>query len=391
MKKEKYNISIIGGCGHVGLPLGIVFAQHGNNVTLIDLDDKKVNLINSGILPFVEEGAEELLKSSLANKLILATTDKEKVKESDIIVFVTGTPVDEHLNPKVSDVIEVFDEYIELVPKEAILILRSTNYPGVFNLLEKSLFEKKQTKNIAFCPERILQGKAVEEIQKLPQIIASNDESVLEVVNDLFTKICNKTIKLTPKEAEFAKLMTNSWRYLQFSIANQFYMIAEENNIDFYNVYDAIKEDYPRANNFSSPGLTAGPCLFKDTMQLSAFADNSFFIGHAAMLINEGMPRFIIKQLKEKIGDLTDKKVAILGMTFKANNDDTRDSLSFKIKKELELNSAIPLLTDIYLKEMNNFSQVIDEADAVILATPHKEYLNLKCNKPFIDCWGVWR
>ncbi len=381
-------VSIIGGCGHVGLPLGIVFAASGINVKLIDINKKAIEQVNDGELPFKEEGAKSLLEKALRENMLTASCDPNIIHGSDFIIFITGTPIDEHLNPKFSDVTKVVSDYLDYITPEMTVILRSTNYPGVYDLVEKLLFEKFGTAKLAFCPERILQGKAIHEIKELPQIISSNCKDTLSKCEKLFKKNDIRTISLTPKEAEFGKLMTNSWRYLEFAIANQFYMMAEADGIDFYKVFEAITKDYPRAKNFKGPGLTAGPCLFKDTMQLSAFSNNSFFLGHSAMLINEGLPRFLVSKLENIIGSLKGKKIGILGMTFKPNCDDIRDSLSFKIKKEILLKMGLPYETDVYWDEGFDLKFVLENSDAIILATPHDEYKNLKINKPIIDCWG---
>lgn len=187
------------------------------------------------------------------------------------------------------------------------------------------------------------------------------------------------------------KLITNTWRYLEFAAANQFYMMVENEGLDFYTVYDAIKADYPRAKYFPRAGLAAGPCLFKDTMQLSAFYQNNFFLGQSAMLVNEGLPNFLVGQLEKEMGSLRHKKIAILGMTFKANNDDTRESLSFKIKKLLEFKMASVIITDPYLNASLSLDEALEQAEGIILGTPHDEYRDIIPTVPFVDCWGIWR
>jgi UDP-N-acetyl-D-mannosaminuronic acid dehydrogenase len=194
-------------------------------------------------------------------------------------------------------------------------------------------------------------------------------------------------------EAEVAKLFTNVWRYIQFAIANQFYQIATQFDLDFYKLYKAITYKYPRAESFPGAGFAAGPCLFKDTMQLAAFSNNSFFLGHAAMLINEGLPNFIVQRLKEKY-DLKDKIVGILGMAFKANSDDIRESLSYKLRKLLEMEAKKVLCSDVYISERGFVSadDIISSSDLVILATPHREYADLYIDnrKILVDVWNFY-
>jgi UDP-N-acetyl-D-mannosaminuronic acid dehydrogenase len=169
-------------------------------------------------------------------------------------------------------------------------------------------------------------------------------------------------------------------------------MMASEAGIDFYKVYNAMREDYPRASHFAKPGFAAGPCLFKDTMQLAAFHKNHFFLGHAAMLVNEGLPTFVADQLASKLGgSLKGRKIAILGMTFKADNDDIRESLSFKLKKVLEVKMANVITSDPYKGGDVSLEEALAAADGIILGVPHKEYLSVCPKQPFVDCWGIWQ
>lgn len=384
-------ICIVGGCGHVGLPLGLVLADRGFDVTLLDINANAVGLINKGIIPFQEEGAEELLKKEI-NKNLFVTDDADVVRIQDVVIFITGTPVDEHHNPKIHEVLNVVEKYLPLMNKEQLIILRSTIYPGTTEIIEQKLQKHFNTRpKLAFCPERILQGKGIEEIKNLPQIVSAVSDEAAKEASEIFSEVAPKIIRLEPIEAELSKLMLNTWRYLEFAIANQFYMMVEDKGLDFYKIFEAMKEDYPRAKNFCKPGLAAGPCLFKDTMQLSAFYRNQFFLGQSAMLVNEGLPNFLVSQLEKKLGSLKNKKVALLGMTFKANNDDIRESLSFKIKKELEFKLADVLPSDPYLKDTYKLEDALSKCDAVILGVPHNEYLNLKIDKPYVDCWNVWK
>lgn len=383
-------ICIIGGCGHIGIPLGLVLASKNYDVLLLDKNKDYVDKINSGILPFMEEDACDILKTYL-NKNIFATTDKNKIQNQDIIVFATSTPIDENQNPEINNITEVIKEYLPLLNKNQLIILRSTLSPGTTEAIDEILKKEWGNTKVAFCPERILQGKGIIETRNLPQIISATSEEALKEVEEIFNKISLKTIKLEPQEAEIAKLMTNAWRYLEFAIANQFYMMVEDKGFDFYKIFNAIKNDYPRAQTFAQAGLTAGPCLLKDTIQLSAFYKNQFSLGQSAILVNEGLPVFLVSQLENKIGSLKNKKIAILGLTFKADNDDTRKSLSFKIKKELECKMAEVLLSDPYIEGTMDYKEAIEKADGIILGTPHHFFSDLKITKPYVDCWNIWK
>jgi len=388
VKKNPYDVCIIGGLGHIGLPLGISFADSGKHVVLYDINQKTIDTVSQGKMPFVEEGAEEILKKVIGKTLFISSK-KSVISESYFIVIVIGTPVDEHLNPEFTLFKKFFDEIIDLIRDDQHIILRSTVFPGTTEKIKRYLESRGRHTKISFCPERIAQGKAMTELRALPQIISSLDEDALAEVKKLFLLLTDEIVVLKPIEAELAKIFTNVWRYIQFAISNQFYQVATEQGLDFYKIYDAITYKYPRAQSFPRAGFAAGPCLFKDTMQLAAYSNNSFFLGHAAMLINEGLPNMIVQRLKEKCS-LKDKTVGILGMAFKANNDDTRQSLSFKLKKLLQIEAKGVLCSDVYVRgdELVSLHDLIKNSDIIILATPHKEYANLDVGGKVVV--GVW-
>lgn len=383
-------ISIIGGCGHVGLPLGVKFALAGAETSLVDINQDSVNQVNSGSFPFVERGGDAELKQALKMGL-KATTNAAVVADSDVIVFVTGTPVDEHLNPKLSGVLQIFDHYEKHFRPGALVIMRSTLFPGTMEHLHQRLKQRGVNVKLAFCPERVAQGVALEEIDSLPQIVSAFDDQSFEAAYQLFASLAPSIIRLTPIEAEMAKLMANSWRYLEFAIANQFYMIAEENGVDFNRVFQAIRHDYPRAKGYKSPGFAAGPCLFKDTMQLAAFHNHQFYLGHSAMLVNEGLADLAVEKARVAVGgNLWGKTVGLLGMTFKADNDDIRESLSFRVKKAAEFHGAEIAFHDPYISGGVSLDELRKCAEVLILCTPHSEYRGFKARQPLVDVWGFF-
>jgi UDP-N-acetyl-D-mannosaminuronic acid dehydrogenase len=376
----------------VGLPFGMVLADHGMSVVLLDVDKAKVASINQGQMPFLENGAEVLLPK-LIGKSLSATTDPECLRIADVVISVIGTPVDEHLNPTVSALYRSLDDLIEYVPDGALLVLRSTLYPGVTRLILDRIEERKREIHVAFCPERIAEGRAIEELTSLPQIISAFEPVALAKARQVFSRIAPSIIELDPLEAELAKLFTNSWRYLNFAASNQFYMLAESYGLDFYRIYNAVTQEYPRMRSFARAGFAAGPCLLKDTLQLSAFSSNNFFLGHAAMLVNEGLPNFILTQLRAQ--GLAKSTVAILGMAFKGDSDDNRSSLSYKLKKLLQVEARTVLCTDPFISDPRFVSveEAVEKSDVIILGAPHSAYrgLTFPASKKVVDVWGFWR
>ncbi|HET9399416.1 MAG TPA: nucleotide sugar dehydrogenase [Candidatus Acidoferrales bacterium] len=392
MSARSRRIVIVGGCGHVGLPLGLVLADVGARVWLLDIDKAKVGQINAGEMPFREDGAEPLLRRHVG-KALTATTDQECLRDAEVVITVVGTPVDRHLSPDMNEVYRAMDDVIGRMPEDSLLILRSTVYPGITKLI----FERIQTLDrrilLAFCPERIAEGKAIEELRALPQLVSAFEPRAMAAAKELFLTIAPQAIELSPLEAELAKLFSNSWRYLNFAISNQFFLLAESYGLDFYRIYDAATRDYPRMKSFAKPGFAAGPCLLKDTLHLGAFAQNNFFMGHAAMLINEGLPNFIVEKLRRS-GDVR-RRVAILGMAFKANSDDPRESLSYKLRNLLALEAKEVLCTDPYVKDASlvPLETALEKAEVVILGAPHSVYreLEIPADKLVVDIWGFWK
>jgi len=385
------DICIIGGCGHVGFPLGLSFANAGKKVSLLDIDKAQIEKIKHGIIPFKEEGARELLKRVLKRDLLVCTDDPAVVSGAESVIVVTGTPLDEYLNPRLDAVTGVLDQYFDYFREGQTLILRSTLYPKTSENIHDYFLRKNKKIHVAFCPERVTEGHAIEEISSLPQIVSGFTPEGIAKAKELFLLLTQKVIELTPLEAELTKLFANAYRYIHFSISNQFYMITAAHKVNFDRIYQAMVEDYPRMKNFPTPGFTAGPCLLKDTMQLSAFANHNFYLGHSAMLVNENMPRCIVDIMKSRI-DLKDKRVGILGMAFKAESDDKRDSLSFKLKRLLKQEAKQVYCSDEYIEDKTFISkeELIERSDVIAIGAPHKAYAALKLEgKAVFDIWGI--
>ena len=244
--------------------------------------------------------------------------------------------------------------------------------------------------DLAYCPERIVQGKSLIELEQLPQLVAGATQKAADRAAALFRLICPKVLFLRPVEAELAKLFCNAWRYINFAIANQFFVMSQHFEADFHHIYQALREDYPRMHSLARPGFAAGPCLLKDTMQLGAFNHGSFVLGQAAMMINEGLPYLLVQDVKRAY-PLAEMTVGILGMAFKPNSDDPRSSLSYKLRKTLLLECRRVLCTDPYVTDssLTPLEEVLQQADLLIVATPHDCYRNLNCKQPLIDVTGT--
>jgi UDP-N-acetyl-D-mannosaminuronic acid dehydrogenase len=270
-------------------------------------------------------------------------------------------------------------------------VLRSTVYPGTTDWLADYLKRLGRKNRIAFCPERVVQGYGIKELGSMPQIVSGTTPEAEQEAADLFRHITPELVTCKPMEAEFAKLFSNAYRYIEFAATNQFYMLAKQAGADYQAIMKAMKTNYPRLKSLPGPGFSAGPCLFKDTMQLAAYARNQFGLGHAAMQVNEGLVLQLVDDLRRNydVGQMT---VGLLGMAFKAEIDDTRASLSYKVKRALQMCAREVLTTDPFVTTDSSLlplEQVVDRSDIMILCTPHSAYAaaDLK-GKPVVDVWG---
>jgi UDP-N-acetyl-D-mannosaminuronic acid dehydrogenase len=382
---------VVGGCGHVGLPLAIALASRGLNVAIQDIDARAVALVLSGELPFMEDGAQEVLQKVLADGTLTATTDRDVIARSEAVIVVIGTPVDEHLNPDPHTVTKALRESLDSFRDGQLVVLRSTVYPGVTRTIERLFAEAGLDLDVAFCPERIAEGRAMEELFSLPQIVSGRTQEARDRAAKLFGALTQSIVELEPEEAELAKLFTNNWRYIKFAAANQFYVMANDHGLDYDRIRNALAHDYPRAADMPGAGFAAGPCLFKDTMQLAAFTDNSYVLGHSAMLVNEGLPLYLVTRM-EQAHDLADLRVGILGMAFKGESDDIRSSLSYKLKRILEFRSREVFCTDPYVTVDDSLlpiEEVLERCDVLVIGAPHKVYADLVTDKPVVDVWNL--
>ncbi len=385
------DVVVIGGCGHVGLPLAIAFADRGATVGIYDTSQTAVDKVNSGRMPFAEAGAEEVLHRALGGGRLEASADAAIVATARNVVVVIGTPVDEHLNPNQIAITKALGGCSEHLRDGQLLILRSTVFPGVTALVEKMVAGLGLQIEVAFCPERIAEGKAMTELFELPQIVSARTPAGTERAAALFGMLTGKLVVLSPEEAELAKLFTNVWRYIKFATANQLYMMANEQGLDFDRIRRGLAADYPRAADMPAAGFAAGPCLFKDTMQLAAFNHNNFPLGHAAMAVNEGLPLYVVHRLEQRF-DLASMTVGILGMAFKAGSDDIRSSLSYKLKRILAFKADAVLCTDPYVtvdEDLLPLDEVLARSDLLVVGAPHPEYRGLRTAKPVADIWDV--
>ncbi|MBI3457504.1 MAG: nucleotide sugar dehydrogenase, partial [Candidatus Rokubacteria bacterium] len=297
--KTAFDVAIVGGLGHVGLPMGLVFAHKGLRVALYDTDAEKAALVRRGVMPFLEHGAQPILEAVLGRSLEVSSSS-EVISRARLVMLAVGTPVDDYMNPNLRAIAEVFSQLRPHLRPDQTIIIRSTVYPGTCRRVQQLLVAGGGTPHVAYCPERIVQGYAIKELAELPQLVAALSDQALADATALFAPIAPKIIPVSVEEAELAKLFANAWRYIQFAVSNQFYMIAHRFGMDFNRVREVLTDGYGRAATLPTAGFAAGPCLLKDTMQLAAFNTHNFLLGHAAMMVNEGLPHFLVEALRQR-------------------------------------------------------------------------------------------
>ena len=364
------------GLGRVGLPLGLVLAERGYAVAGLDIDEAAVTRLQAAEMPFREDGAEELLARHVG-KGFVPSTDPAGIADSDFVILTLGTPVDENMNPDLSQIDRALDSIQAVLRKDQTLILRSTVSPGttrwvVAKLEDEFGFRVGKDIFLAFCPERIAEGRALQELTTIPQIVGGVDGESTRRAISLFETLGIDCLPTDDTSAELAKLFTNMYRYISFAVANEFMIIAGQWKRDINHIVNLVNHGYARGG-LALPGFAAGPCLFKDGFFLVNQIPFNELIS-TSWKINESVPLFLVAALRERI-DLRNKKTVILGAAFKANSDDARQSLSYKVRKALLRERASVVLHDPHIAGLDGeIAEALHGVDVVFVATNHSAY-----------------
>jgi UDP-N-acetyl-D-mannosaminuronic acid dehydrogenase len=384
------DVAVIGGCGHVGLPLAIALADRGANVVAYDISPLAVAAVKSGVLPFAEPGALAPLRRAIAAGRLTASTDPAVIGGAEHVVVVLPGPDGEPPGLGPQSVAVALEHCAAHFRDGQILILRSTVAPGTTAAVEKMAADLGLDMDVGYCPERIAEGRAMAEMAELPQLVSSRTPRGLVRASALFRRLTPRLVLLSPEEAELAKLFSNVWRYVGFAVANELYMIANDRGLDFERIRQAMTRDYPRAAGLPQAGFAAGPCLVKDTIGLAEVTGRAT-VGLAAIGVNEGLPCYLADRLAQRY-DLRSLTVGILGMAFKGGSDDARASLAYRLRRILMDKARRVLCTDPLVStdpSLLPLDEVLAAADLLVIAAPHQEYRGLVTAKPVVDVWNV--
>ncbi len=386
------------GLGRVGLPLALSFAKRGLHVIGVEREESVLRSLDAGEMPFNETGTQELLEEVLRDGRFERTRAVSEAARADQVVLTLGTPAHVHIEIDVSQIRGVIDDLLPVLRENHSLVLRSTVAPGTTEWVagyveQRRGFRVGEDLFVSHVPERIAENHFLEEIATLPTIVGGVGEGSGVRAAELFKVFGTQIVQTTPVQAELAKIWTNILRYAQFALPNLLMMNCEQWGANVFDVIELINRDYPRGG-MDQPGLTSGTCLRKD-FAFSEERSSAPGMLLAVSRVHETVPLFLVEGLKKRLGgSLRDRKVAVLGLTFKRDSDDARDSLAFKLVRLLERELAHVARHDPHLPaESESIDAALDGADAVVIATNHSEFERLAQRLPagavLVDPWNV--
>jgi len=394
------------GTGRVGLPLALSMIEVGLSVVGLDTDTGLREQINAGKMPFKEPFYDELIERKTLN----VSGDSSVIGNARDIVITVGTPLHTHIETDLDQIRSVLESIAPRLKKGHLICLRSTVAPGTTLFVKKWLernteFQIGKDLFLTFCPERIAEGKAYEELRSLSQIIGSSDEVSGQRAAAIFSKLAPELFHTDYVSAELVKLFNNISRYVHFAMANQFALIADNFDANIYEIRRMANHNYPRSH-LAMPGFTAGTCLRKDFGMINEWSPYPDMM-LSAWKMNEFIPAFLVTHLKKRF-DIHDRNVAVLGYTFKKDTDDMRDSLAPKLMRYIErelprevrlsdLHLPSPSFTDegrIYTN--HTVRDAFADVDCVFVATNHSAYRadlellsELNPDAWVVDIWNV--
>jgi UDP-N-acetyl-D-mannosaminuronic acid dehydrogenase len=400
------------GVGHVGLPLSLRFWDAGHDVALVDIDTGKIQSLQAGSMPFFEEGCDAMLRRAAKSSSFRPLSYDDPgfgcaVADAEYIVLTLGTPLGGDYTFRYDQYFDVLTRVVPLLSRGTTLVVRSTVAPLFTRnvVTARIAMEREWLPGVdfypSFCPERLLQGHALSDIDDLPEIVGADDPDTAEKATALFMSLGGhkRCLRLSTVEAELAKLFLNTYRYTLFGLANEFALASEQYGADVFAVLQAANESYPRGG-IPRPGPSRGPCLGKDTSAL-AFSSTAALIAHAAVKTNENLVLHVAHELRSALGTFAGRHITVLGLAFKADSDDIRDNLTGPLVNLLDREGA---LTKVYdpLVDGQGDPTTLEGSDALILMTAHAQFrawteqdISALCQRPrgeifVFDLWNVW-
>lgn len=375
-------LSVIG-LGYIGLPTALLFASKGLDVTGIDVNKSVVEKLNNKELHIEENGLQELLVQTIDSKNFKAATE---VEHSDYYIVAVPTP---HLEDNSCDVSYLKDAVMKLknvIKKGDTIIVESTIGPRTMEdivqpMIESFGFTVGEDIYLAHCPERVLPGKIIHEMIHNNRIIGGITEACIQKTIELYKRLVQgKLLETKASTAEMSKLMENTYRDVNIALANELVKISDNLNI---NALDVIKlaNEHPRVNiHLPGPGV-GGHCLAVDPYFIVASdPENSEIIANARR-INNSMPKYVIEKVNSIMESIQGKKLTVLGLTYKGNIDDIRESPALDIYHELKLKSKYEVVAQDSHVQLdwveNDITKALENSDLALVLTDHNEYKDL--------------
>jgi UDP-N-acetyl-D-mannosaminuronic acid dehydrogenase len=388
------DICVVGGAGHAGAPLAIVLANSGFRVLAYDVDRPMVDRFSRGEMPYRETGGAEALRSALDAERLAFTSEGSAIAGIPNVIIAIGAADGERESSIAELLLACVDEIALQLEDGACIVVRTTVPPGTTKAVDHHLRERGRSLLVAFCPERVAQGNAIDEMGTIAQIVSGMSPSAVRRARDIFKRVAPEIVEMTPLEAEYSKLICNAHRYIQFAAANALGMLVESAGLNYNDLLARTKRGYPRMEHAPRAGFAGGPCLAKDTRQLVASAPGAFALGEVALTVNEGMPHYIVSKLLQR-GKIDGKHVGILGVAFKAGSDDIRNSLAFRLGELLADCGARVHYSDEYVRDasLEPKEALIVESDVIVIAVPHDAYktVAIPADKIVVDLSGCRR
>jgi UDP-N-acetyl-D-mannosaminuronic acid dehydrogenase len=392
----KFNdILVVGGAGHIGLPLSLFLFSKYQAVTIFDISTKAVSDINKGKMPFVEHGCEEILKQTVRSQRFHAINDlsESEGKLWPVAIIIIGTQLLENQQPDRLGVFECVKSILGNLQRGALLILRSTIYPGTTVLVEELLATQGRSDiRVVFAPERIAEGFALEELQDLPQIVGSNNKIAGDLGKSFFISLGNVVVEASANEAEIIKLLTNVYRFAHFAIANALYLTSENLGFNYSRIFKLMTDQYPRLESLPKPGYVGGPCLIKDSIQLNSFIGGDSSLIQFALKANRDMVDHTVAKTLAFRKENKQFVVGVIGLSFKPDIDDFRDSPIVEVMRKLKVEKVKVFYSDPYVQTEEFDKRTIDElqeiSDVILIGTLHSDYKGLQLTKPSFSVWN---
>ena len=390
IQTRKAKIGIIG-MGYVGIPLGLEFEKAGFTIIGFDKDKKRVDDINNG-KQVMKHISSNLMSEFIKSNRATATTDFTKIQEADCLILCVPTPLDEHEQPDMSYVESATNEISKNISKGQLIVLESTTYPGttreiVMPLLEKSNLKAGKDFFLAYSPEREDPGNKEFSVSKIPKVIGGYTNNCLQMTCELYDTIVSETVKVSTMEtAESTKLMENIFRAVNIAMVNELKLVFDRMGVNIWEVIDAAKtKPFGFMPFYPGPGM-GGHCIPIDPFYLSwkakEFNTEAKFIelaGEINRKMTENIAHRVGKALNDDKKSIRESKILIIGLAYKKDIDDIRESPAIKIMDLLKYKGAKIDYHDPFVNEFRNLRSIdlttknIQKYDSLIITTDHSE------------------